>query len=146
MTGESSAAVNSIVTLMLDINSENYAGAWHASTGRYNPSSGAFNAFQTGYQTSRYYQATFGTPVSLASDLIAVPVRFVSHQNGAAEGDPSIPACTYWPQYVYLVANRGDGWLPDTVGYYTGRGEVAALKREGASGPALNPIAQETAC
>lgn len=146
LAAHQTVAIAAIVTFMLDINRNDHSAAWYASTGRYDTRPSDYAGFDRGYRTSRYYQATFGTPRQLAGDLVAVPVRFVSRQNGAAEGDASIPSCTYWPQFVYLVGNRGAGWLPDDVPLYASRPEASNLKRQGTIGQVLNPNQQRSAC
>ena len=147
LPAQQSAAIDAIVTFMLRINAGDHRAAWEASTGRYDFALHAYAAFDHGYRTSRFYQVAFGTPSTLAPDLIAVPLRFVSRQNGVAQGNPDIPSCAYWPQFVYLVAYRGGAWLPDIVAAYDRRPETARFKRTGSHGrPALDPLQQRTPC
>lgn len=105
--------------------------------------------FTTGYATSRHYQLAFGQPEQLADDLIAIPGRFVSRQDPAAQGNPpGLTACSYWPQYVFLVANVNGRWLDDVAGDDINRPEVQALKRldPNRGKTFLNPITQRVAC
>ena len=140
-------AVDALVSFALDVNAQNFFAAWNASTARYDTRPGALSAFRTGYSTTRFYQLGIGQPTSLASDLVAVPLRFVSRQNGAAQGDASIPPCEFWPQFVYLVGKRDGQWLPGYLAAYTNRPGVSALERVGDDGQMqLNPSSQKSTC
>jgi hypothetical protein len=92
----------------------------------------------------------FGQPQTLASDLIVIPARFVSRQNPAAQGNPAgITACSYWPQYLFLMVKINGDWLNDVAASYNDRPELAPLKRPDAdqnNAPVLDPIAQRVAC
>jgi hypothetical protein len=90
----------------------------------------ARSAVLTEYRTSRHYRLAFGHARRLEVDLIAVPARFVSRQDPATQGNPTgVTNCTYWPQYVFLVAKVGDRSLSDVAGDYIDRPSVAPLKR-----------------
>jgi hypothetical protein len=148
LNGDNAAAIKSITQFLVDINRQNLQAAWNRSSEvRHGPTPDA--RFTTGYRTSRHYQVAFGTPRRLDPDLIAVPARFVSRQDPAAQGSPSgVTGCTYWPQYVFLVANIGGRWLDDVAGDYTSRTSVTPLKRADTvrGGQQLLPLQQRVAC
>jgi len=148
LNGDGAAAIKSITQFLADINQQNLPAAWTLSTEvRRGPTPDT--VFTTGYRTSRHYQVAFGTPRRLDPDLIAVPARFVSRQDPAAQGNPAgVTGCTYWPQYVFLVANIDGRWLDDVAGDYTSRPSVAPLKRADTvrGGQQLLPLQQRVAC
>ncbi|HEY3713608.1 MAG TPA: serine/threonine-protein kinase [Jatrophihabitantaceae bacterium] len=148
LSGDGAAAVSAITQFLADINRQDMQNAWTNSTEiRHGASPDA--KFTTGYRTSRHYQVAFGQPRRLDADLIAVPARFVSRQDPAAQGNPSgVTGCTYWPQYVFLVAKVNGRWLDDVAGDYTSRSSVASLKRHDTvrGGQQLLPLQQRVAC
>ena len=140
------AAVASIVRFMTYINQQRFARAWAVSTERLGGSRPDAR-FRTGYRTSRFYQVAFGQPRSLAADLVIVPARFVSRQDPAAQGSPQgVTGCTYWPQYVFVVARSGGQWLVDVAARYAGRPELAPFKRASDGARYLNPVQQRVSC
>jgi hypothetical protein len=148
LSGDGAAAVASVTHFLTYINRQDMQNAWTNSTEvRHGATPDA--QFTTGYRTSRHYQVAFGQPRRLASDLIAVPARFVSRQDPAAQGNPSgVTGCTYWPQFVFLVANVNGHWLDDVAGDFVNRSEVAPLKRADTvrGGQQLLPLQQRVAC
>jgi eukaryotic-like serine/threonine-protein kinase len=148
LAGDAAVAVSSITRFLLDINRQDVQAAWNQSTEiRHGPTPDL--RFLTGYRTSRHYQVAFGHPRHLSPDLIAVPARFVSRQDPAAQGNPAgVTSCTYWPQYVFLVAKVGDRWLSDVAGDYVDRPSVALLKRHDTvrNAAELEPLQQRVAC
>lgn len=148
LSGTAAAAVSSITRFLLDINRQEMQAAWNEST-EINNGASPDQRFLTGYRTSRHYQVAFGRPQRLSADLIAVPARFVSRQDPAAQGSPAgVTNCTYWPQYVFLVAEVGGQWLDDVAGDYVGRPSVAPLKRHDTvrDDAELEPLQQRVAC
>ena len=148
LTGDNAAALSAITQFLVYINRQDMQNAWSNSTEiRHAATPDA--KFTTGYRTSRHYQVAFGQPRRLDADLIAVPARFVSRQDPAAQGSPSgVTGCTYWPQYVFLVAKINGRWLDDVAGDYTGRPSVGPLKRHDTvrGGQQLLPLQQRAAC
>jgi len=148
LTGDSAAALSAITQFLVYINRQDMQNAWTNSTEiRHGASPDA--KFTTGYRTSRHYQVAFGQPRRLDTGLIAVPARFVSRQDPAAQGNPSgLTGCTYWPQYVFLVAKVNGRWLDDVAGDFTGRPSVAPLKRHDTVRGSLQllPLQQRVAC
>jgi eukaryotic-like serine/threonine-protein kinase len=148
LKGDNAAAIRSITQFLVYINRQDLQNAWNTSTEiRHGPTPDA--QFTTGYRTSRHYQVAFGTPRRLEPELIAVPARFVSRQDPAAQGRPAgVTSCTYWPQYVFLVAKINGRWLDDVAGDYTSRPSVAPLKRADTvrGGQQLLPLQQRVAC
>jgi hypothetical protein len=141
------AAVADVISFMAHINQQDFPSAWNDTTDSLNgpdPTS----AFRRGFRTSRFYQVAFGQPRVMAGDLIVIPARFVSRQDPAAQGNPSgVTACTYWPQYVFVVARVNGQWLDDVAGKYAGRSQLNRLKRTGQDGGRyLNPVSQRVAC
>ena len=147
LTADQEAAVQDVVAFMAYINQQNFLAAWNKSTERLG---GAVPStqFTTGYATTRFYQVAFGQPSQLAAGLIAIPARFVSRQDPAAQGNPAgTTGCTYWPQYVFLIAKSGGAWLNDVAGGYATQPEIVPLERAGSDGtPTLNPLAQRVPC
>jgi hypothetical protein len=145
---DAAAAITSVARFVAYVNRQDLQHAWSLSTERLHGATPDAQ-FRTGYATSRHYQVAFGQPRRLDPDLIAIPARFVSRQNPAAQGNPpGVTGCTYWPQYVYLVARVGGRWLDDVAADYTNRPSVAPLKRFDASRNAneLEPLTQRVAC
>jgi hypothetical protein len=148
LTGTGAAAVKAISRFLTYINRQDMADAWNSST-EIRHGASPDQQFRTGYRTSRHYQVAFGTPRRLDSDLIAVPARFVSRQDPAAQGNPAgVTGCTYWPQYVFLVANINGRWLDDVAGDYVSRPSVTPLKRSDTVRRRLEllPLQQRVAC
>jgi len=148
LSGGAAAAVASITRFLLYINRQDMQAAWNHST-EIRHGAHPDQRFLTGYRTSRHYQLAFGHPRRLDADLIAVPARFVSRQDPAAQGSPAgVTGCTFWPQYVFLVAKVGDRWLSDVAGDYLDRPSVAPLKRHDTVRDAaeLEPLQQRVAC
>lgn len=146
LSSDDAAAVQDVIAFMTYVNQQQFQSAWDKSTESLSgtpPSA----AFQSGYNTSRFYQVAFGQPQDRADDLIVIPARFVSRQDPAAQGSPSgVTDCTYWPQYLFVVVKSGGVWLDDVAGTDTDRPELAALKRSGSGGTYLNPLAQRVSC
>lgn len=148
LSGDNASAVSSITRFLLDINRQDMQAAWNLST-EVRHGANPDNRFLTGYRTSRHYQVAFGHPKRLAGDLIAVPARFVSRQDPAAQGSPAgVTNCTFWPQYVFLVAHVGGRWLDDVAGDFVDRPAVAPLKRRDTvrDDAELLPLQQRVAC
>lgn len=146
LTSDEQAAVGDVIAFMTRINQQDFAAAWSDSTNRL-AGSAPTAAFERGYATSRFYQVAFGQPKQLAADLIVIPARFVSRQDPGAQGNPpGVTDCSYWPQYVFVVGDVSGRWLDDVAGRFASRSELAPLKRAGAGGRYLNPIAQRVAC
>jgi len=148
LSGGAAAAVSSITRFLLYINRQDMQAAWNHST-EIRHAARPDQRFLTGYRTSRHYQLAFGRPQHLDADLIAVPARFVSRQDPAAQGNPAgVTSCTFWPQYVFLVAKVGDRWLSDVARDYVNRTSVAPLKRHDTVRDAaeLEPLQQRVAC
>jgi eukaryotic-like serine/threonine-protein kinase len=148
LSGDAAAAVSSITRFLLDINRQDMQAAWNQST-EIRHGASPDQRFLTGYRTSRHYQVAFGQPRRLSADLIAVPARFVSRQDPAAQGNPTgVTNCTYWPQYVFLVADVGGRWIDDVAADYIDRPSVAPLKRHDTVRDAaeLQPLQQRVAC
>lgn len=147
LDADQTAAVQDVIAFMTYVNQQDFQSAWTKSTESLSGPAASSN-FQAGYNTSRFYQVAFGQPKKLASDLIVIPARFVSRQDPAAQGNPSgVTDCTYWPQYVFVVAKSGGVWLDDVAGSYAGRPELAPLKRVGSDGGTyLNPVSQRVGC
>jgi hypothetical protein len=148
LPAEQAAAVRAVIGFLTAVNRQDFTTAWNLTTEKLHGAA-PDSAFTTGYATSRHYQVAFGQPVRLAADLYAIPARFVSRQDPAAQGNPpGVTSCTVWPQYVFLVAKVGGHWLDDVAADYTSRPEVAPLKRvDPASGRTpLNPPSQRTPC
>lgn len=139
-------AVRSVIAFMTHVNQQDFQPAWDYSTERlikagYDP------AFANGYATTHFMQVAFGQPEQLNSDLIIVPGRFVSRQDPSAQGNPDgVTSCTYWPQYMFLVARVDGRWLLDVARKYQDRSAVRPYKRTSESGLQLNPIQQRVAC
>lgn len=149
LTGDQTAAVQSLIRFLTAVNQQDFQSAWSAST--YVTKAATYTSgFAGGYATSRHYEVSFGEPQQLSSTLIAVPATFVSRQDPAAQGNPpGVTGCTYWPQYVFLAAFVDGTWLDDTAGVFTNDPAVVALKRADPSRPgkiALNPLSQRVAC
>lgn len=146
LDADQTAAVQTVIAFMTYINQQNFQPAWNVSTYRLRGSTATSN-FRQGYTTSRFYQVEFGQPQTLAGDLIVVPGRFVSKQDPAAQGNPDgVTSCSYWPQYMFTLARSGSHWLIDISGREAGRSELDPLKRPGADGLYLNPVAQREDC
>lgn len=148
LSGDAAAAVSSVTRFLLDINRQDMQAAWNQST-EIRHGTSPDQRFLNGYRTSRHYQLAFGHPRRLAADLIAVPARFVSRQDPAAQGNPAgVTNCTYWPQYVFLVARVEHRWLSDVAGDYVDRPSVTPLKRHDTVRDAaeLEPLQQRVAC
>lgn len=147
LSSAEAAAVRDIIGFMVAINQQRFGAAWNLSTEARTGASPTA-AFRRGYVTSRFYQVAFGQPQTLASDLIAVPARFVSRQDPAAQGaPPGVTDCTYWPQYVFVVVATGSSWRVDVAGAAVNRPELAPLKRPGNDGQSyVNPINQRVSC
>jgi hypothetical protein len=148
LSGDNASAITSITRFLAAINRQDMQTAWNTSTEILHGST-PDSRFTTGYRTSRHYQVAFGQPRRLSADLIAVPARFVSHQDPAAQGNPSgVTSCTYWPQFVFLAAKINGRWLDDVAGDYVGRSSVAPLKRTDTvrGGLQLLPLQQRVAC
>jgi hypothetical protein len=141
------AAVADVISFMAHINQQDFPSAWNDSTDSLNAPDPT-SSFRRGFRTSRFYQVAFGQPRVLAGDLIVVPARFVSRQDAAAQGNPSgVTDCTYWPQYVFVVAKVNGQWLDDVAGKYVGRSQLSRLKRIGQDGGRyLNPVSQRVTC
>ena len=137
-----------MIGFLTAINQQDFPAAWNASTeSLHGPTPN--QVFTGGYATTRHYQVAFGQPAQLAPDLIAIPARFVSRQDPAAQGNPpGVTDCTLWPQYVFLVAEANGRWLDDVAADYVSRPEVAALNvSTRARGKSfLNPLSQRVAC
>jgi serine/threonine protein kinase len=148
LTGDASAAITAVTQFLVYINRQDMQHAWSASTEtRHGATPDA--QFLTGYRSSRHYQIAFGPPRALDADLIAIPARFVSRQDPAAQGNPAgVTGCTYWPQYVFLVAKIDGRWLDDVAGDFVNRPSVAPLKRPDTvrGGSQLLPLQQRAAC
>ncbi|HEY3632448.1 MAG TPA: protein kinase [Jatrophihabitantaceae bacterium] len=148
LTGDDASAITSVSRFLAAINRQDMQGAWDSSTEILHGAT-PDSQFTTGYRTSRHYQVAFGQPRRLSADLIAVPARFVSRQDPAAQGNPSgVTGCTYWPQFVFLAAKVNGRWLDDVAGEYTSRPSVAPLKRVDTvrGGQQLIPLQQRVAC
>jgi hypothetical protein len=148
LTGDYASAITSISRFLAAINRQDMQGAWDSST-EVRHGATPDSRFTTGYRTSRHYQVAYGQPRRLSADLIAVPARFVSRQDPAAQGNPSgVTGCTYWPQFVFLAAKIDGRWLDDVAGDYTSRSTVTPLKRADSvrGGPQLIPLQQRVAC
>jgi eukaryotic-like serine/threonine-protein kinase len=148
LAGEEAAGISLITRFLLNINRQDMQAAWNEST-EIRHGASPDQRFLTGYRTSRHYQVAFGRPRRLSSELIAVPARFVSRQDPAAQGDPAgVTSCTYWPQYVFLVARVDHRWLSDVADDYVNRPAVAPLKRHDTVRDAaeLEPLQQRVAC
>jgi hypothetical protein len=146
--GDALAAVSSVTRFVVEVNQQDFQKAWDDSTEIHHGAT-PDQKFRSGYRTSRHYQLAFGQPRRLDRDLFAIPARFVSRQNPAAQGNPAgVTGCTYWPQYVFLVANVNGRWLDDVAGDYVGRPSVASLKRADTirKQPELLPLQQRVAC
>lgn len=149
LPGGQSAALQAVTGFLLDVNAQDFPSAWALSTASLHAAAPS-HAFVHGYATTRHYQVAFGQPETLASDLIAIPARFVSRQDPAAEGNPGgVTGCTYWPQYVFLVVNANGRWLDDVAGDAQSRPEVMPLKRPDSSRGGVRyllPLPQRVAC
>jgi hypothetical protein len=146
LSGPQRAAVSDVIGFLTYINQQDFQSAWDLSTEALSASSPS-STFTTGYATSRFYQVAFGQPEQVAAGLIVVPARFVSRQSPAAQGHPyGVTACSYWPQYVFVIAHMHGSWLVDVANKYANRAELAPLKRPGEDGTFLNPIAQRVSC
>jgi hypothetical protein len=146
LAGAEQLAVRNVIGFMTEINRQNMGAAWRLSTERlsgHHPTA----AFADGYRTSRFYQVAFGQPRRVAPDLIVVPGRFVSRQNPAAQGYPAgVTGCSYWPQYVFVVARVDGQWLLDVANRYVDRGSLTPFKRFSDGQLLLNPVSQRAAC
>lgn len=146
---DQTAAVQSVIGFLTAINQQNFPTAWRRSTELLSAATPS-PAFTTGYATTRFYQVAFGQPQTLAGDLIVIPARFVSRQNPAAQGNPAgVTACSYWPQYLFLMVKINGDWLNDVAASYADRPELAALKRPDAdqnNTPVVDPLAQRVTC
>ena len=143
---DQTAAVQDVIAFMTHVNQQDFNSAWNDSTESLSGSSPS-SAFRRGYATTHFYQVAFGEPQTLADDLIAIPARFVSRQDPAAQGNAAgVTDCTYWPQYVFVVAESGGQWLDDVAGEYFSRPELAPLKRAEPGGTYLNPLNQRVSC
>jgi hypothetical protein len=147
LTASERAAVSDIIGFLVRINQQRFQAAWDLSTERLTGSHVA-SSFVHGYVTTHHYQVAFGQPRQLARDLIAVPGRFVSRQDPAAQGSPEgMTDCSYWPQYVWVVAHRNGRWLVDVAGIYHNRRELRSIQRPDASGRLQNsPSNQRVSC
>jgi hypothetical protein len=148
LSADQGAAVRSVTGFLIAINQQNFTAAWNLTTERLHGSTPDAR-FTSGYATSRHYQLAFGQPRQLTAGLVAIPARFVSRQDPAAQGNPGgVTDCTYWPQYVFLVAKVNGRWLDDVAADYIDRPEVRPLKRVDPTSRrvALNPPSQRAAC
>ena len=83
----------------------------------------------------------------MSDDLVVIPARFASHQDPAAQGYPyGVTSCSYWPQYLFVVARVDGRWLVDVAGRYSDSSVLSQFKREGSDGLYLNPIQQRESC
>lgn len=140
------SAVRDVIGFMTSINMQQFPAAWDMSTEMLSAQSPS-STFRRGYATSRFYQVAFGEPQRVASDLIVIPARFVSRQDPAAQGYPTgVTDCSYWPQYVFVVAYAHGSWLIDVAGKYGGRSELDPFRRTSHGEQLLNPLAQRVAC
>lgn len=143
------AAIGTLIRFLTYINQQDFQSAWDVSTNS-TKSAVPNSSFVAGYLTTRQYQVSFGQPQTLTPTLIAVPASFISRQDPAAQGNPSgVTDCTYWPQYVFLVANVNGQWLDDVGAYFNDDPSVIPLKRADttrANKPYLDPLSQRVPC
>ena len=145
---DGTAAIGAVTQFLTLVNQQDLQSAWEHSTERLHAAA-PDQRFRTGFATSRHYQVAFGTPRKIDPDLIAIAARFVSRQDPAAQGNPSgVTGCTYWPQYVFLVARVNGTWLDDVAGDYVSRASVAPMKRFDTvrNQPELEPLSERVAC